>query len=43
MASNTIKTMAIRNRKKRKNKANFKADEKRMRNNLAILEKGSSK
>jgi hypothetical protein len=43
MASNTIKTMCIRNRKRRKNKANSKADEKRMRSNLAVLEKCSTK
>ncbi len=41
MASITIKTGNIRNRKKQKNKANSKTDEKRMRNNLAVLKKHS--
>ncbi len=37
MASNTAKTEAIRKRKRCKNKANFKAAQKRMRDNLEIL------
>jgi len=39
VASNTIKTKAIRRRKARPNMANQKADQKRLKNNLAVLAK----
>ncbi|MCX5896398.1 MAG: hypothetical protein NTZ51_11295 [Proteobacteria bacterium] len=43
MASNTIKTKAIRKRKSRKNRVNLKADQKRLRSNLDVLAKDSDK
>jgi hypothetical protein len=39
VASNTIKTKAIRRRKARPNRANLKADQKRLKNNLVTLAK----
>ncbi len=42
MPSNTTQTRLIRKRKKNPNKANRKADLKRMKKNLAILGKASA-
>ncbi len=39
MASNTIKTKAIRRRKARPNVVNLKADQKRLKSNLVTLAK----
>ena len=39
MASKTQKTKKIRNRKSRANKTNLKVNEKRLRNNLEVLER----
>ncbi len=39
MASKTQKTDKIRNRKARANKTNVKVNEKRLRNNLEVLER----
>lgn len=43
MASNSKKTSAIRNRKKRPNKANLKANQKRLQKNIEILRELSIK
>jgi hypothetical protein len=43
MASNTKKTKNIRNRKKRPNKSNMKANMKRIQRNVEILRELASK
>lgn len=42
MPSNTLQTKLIRKRKRKPNKVNRKADQDRMKSNLAILEKAAA-